>query len=285
VGCLEGQCAALSCDAGFADCDGDTLGQPGIAAGTGCEYQLGLPAASVPSLSVPLQHITVDGKRDDWSGVPAYTFDKTCNNCQDQQTPPITADATVPPREDLDARFRVAWDADKFYLLVEAFDNQPYDAGMQGMGCQQAADCEDSVQVFFAGREKFANGYFNDNRRLFLGLSSRVGAPSQQAPTASDVEIKTERQGSKCYRLEAQLDWAYITSSNNQSADPEHFPAAPGNTYGFDIALNDWDAPIADPNAIQRQSQIFWLDPGPNYAQKPEQIGTMQLLGGADAGL
>jgi hypothetical protein len=284
VGCQEGQCAVLGCDAGFADCDGDTLGKAGVAAGTGCEYQLGLPAASVASLSVPLQHITVDGRRDDWSGVPSYTFDKTCNDCRDQQTPPISADATVPPREDLDARFRVAWDGDKFYVLVEAYDNQPYDAGAEGNGCQQAADCEDAVQVFFAGREKFTNGYFNDNQRVFLGLSERLGAPGQGQPAPGEVEIKTERQGNLCYRIEAQIDWGYITSIKNQPADPAHFPAAPGNTYGFDIALNDWDAPISDANAIQRQSQIFWVDPGPNYANKPEQIGTMQLLGSADAG-
>jgi len=283
VGCQEGQCAVLGCDSGFADCDGDTLAKTGVPTGTGCEYQLGLPAPSVASLGVPLKHITVDGKRDDWNGVPAYTFDKTCNNCRDQQTPAISADATVPPREDLDARFRVAWDADKFYVLVEAFDNQPYAGGMEGNGCQQAANCEDAVQVFFAGRQATHN-YFNDNQRLMLGLSEGIGAPGQGLPPAGDVEIKTERQGNLCYRIEAQIDWGYITSVKNLSPDPAHFPAAPNNTYGFDIALNDWDAPISDPNAIQRQSQIFWLDPGPNYAEKPDQIGTMQLLGGSDAG-
>jgi hypothetical protein len=283
VGCQEGQCAVLGCDPGFADCDGDTLAKTGVPAGTGCEYQLGLPAASVPTLSVPLRHITVDGHREDWNGVASYTFDKTCNNCRDQQTPAISAEGTVPPREDLDARFRVAWDADKFYVLVEAFDNQPYDAAMEGNGCQQAADCEDAVQVFFAGRQQTHN-YFNDNQRLFLGLSQRVGAPGQGQPGATDVEIKSERQGNLCYRIEAQVDWAYITSIKNVAPDPAYFPAAPGNSYGFDIALNDWDAPISDPNAIQRQSQIFWLDPGPSYAEKPDQIGTMQLLGGGDAG-
>lgn len=283
VDCQEGQCAVLGCDPGFADCDGDTLAKSGVPAGTGCEYQLGAPAASVASLSVPLKHITVDGRRDDWTGVPSYTFDKTCNQCSDQQTPAISADGTVPPREDLDARFRVAWDADKFYVLVEAFDNQLYDTAADGNGCQQAADCEDAVQVFFAGREQTHN-YFNDNQRLFLGLSQRVGAPGQGQPGAGDVEVKAERQGNLCYRIEAQIDWGYITSVKNITPDPKYFPAAPGNTYGFDIALNDWDAPISDPNAIQRQSQIFWLDPGPNYAQKPDQIGSMQLLDAADAG-
>ena len=283
VGCQEGQCAVLGCDVGFADCDGDTIAKAGVPVGTGCEYALGVPTPSVPSLGVPLRHILVDGKRDDWSGVPSYTFDKTCNNCRDQQTPAISADATVPPREDLDARFRVAWDGDKFYVLVEAFDNQPYAGGVAGNGCQQAADCEDAVQLIFSGRQAVHN-YFNDNQRLFLGLSQGVGAPGQGQPGAGDVEVRSERQGNLCYRIEAQIDWGYITSIKNISPDAKYFPAAPGNTYGFDIALNDWDAPISDPNAIQRQSQIFWLDPGPNYADKPDAIGSMQLLDGADAG-
>jgi hypothetical protein len=233
-------------------------------------------------MSVPLETIVVDGEREDWGDVPSYTFDKVCADCADNATQPISADGTVPPRGDLDARFRVAWDADKLYLLVEAFDNQVFSTGAPGDRCQHA-ECEDAVQVILLGRGNRATGYFNDNKRLFLGSSERVSAPQQQQPGSSDVELKVRRTGDFCYRIEAQVDWAYITLAQNGTV-PGHFPPAPGQSYGFDIALNDWDAPVSDPAGIQRQSQIFWQDPGPTYATMPTGIGTMTLLGGGDAG-
>jgi len=285
VGCVDGQCAVTECEANFADCNGDTINSSGPITGDGCEYSLGAPAAPVAALDVPFAEIQVDGKREDWSALPSYEFKQVCSNCQDMQTELISADSTVPPRNDLDARFRVAWDHDKFFVLVEAFDNQPFDAGVKGGRCQHDAECEDSVQVLFFGRQ-MPHGYFNENERVFLGLSQRFGAPGQGQPASTDVEIRAERQGNLCYRIEAQFDWAYITNTKNGGAAPGYFPPVAGQSYGFDIALNDWDAPISDPNTIQRQSQIFWVDPGPAYAgSDPVSLGTMTLRGGGgDAG-
>jgi hypothetical protein len=282
VDCVNGACAVQGCKPGFADCDGDTLNAVGEVASNGCEYELGAPAPAVTQMSVPFRTIEVDGEREDWSDLPSYAFEQVCANCVDQVTPPVTADGTVPPRDDLDARFRVAWDADKLYLLVEAFDNQVYSTGAPGDRCQHA-ECEDAVQVILLGRGNRAEGYYNDNKRIFLGSSQRFSAPSQQQPVSSDVELKVGRTGDFCYRIEAQVDWAFITLAQNGTV-PGHFPPAPGQSYGFDIALNDWDAPVSDPAGIQRQSQIFWQDPGPGYAMVPADIGTMTLLGGSDAG-
>lgn len=276
--CVEGSCA-VACQPGFVDCDGDTLAPTGRISGNGCEYELGVPAPSVARLDVPFANIQVDGERDDWNGLPAYSFDQVCSNCEDQYTELISADSSIPPVDDLDARFRVAWDGNKFYLLVEAFDNQLFDAGVTGGRCQHQAECEDGVQVFFAGNEDRGHGYFNDNQRVFLGLSSQIGAPSQAQPEGTDVELRIERQGNLCYRIEAQVDWRYITSVDHVDATG-HFPPAAGQSYGFDIAVNDWDAPISDAAGIQRQSQLFWLDPGPNYDDTPDGIGTMTLVGG-----
>jgi len=289
VACQEGQCAVLNCEPGFADCNGDTINSVGTIAGDGCEYPLGVAAPTVATLNVPFAHIQVDGRRDDWSSLPAYAFEKVCANCRDDLTEQISADSSVPPRADLDARFRVAWDEDKLYVLVEAFDNQLYEPGVLGGRCnpETVASCEDAVQVFFLGKEDRTHGYFNDNQRVFLGLSGRVSAPGQGQPNtmAGDVEIKTEPQGNLCYRIEAQVDWAYITNTrNNPGSAQGHFPPAANQSYGFDIAVTDWDAPISDPNGIQRQSQVFWSEPGAEFATKPDGIGTMTLRDGADAG-
>src|SRR5688572_30226578 len=126
VSCIEERCVVTGCQDDFADCDGDTVNRDTV--GNGCEYSLGPLAATVTSLDVfKREGITVDGGRDDWSGLPAYSFDEVCANCRDQNTPAITADSTVPGRNDLDGRFRVAWDGDFLYVLVEAFDNHVFD--------------------------------------------------------------------------------------------------------------------------------------------------------------
>ncbi|HVZ32310.1 MAG TPA: hypothetical protein VG963_07790, partial [Polyangiaceae bacterium] len=100
VGCVEGQCAVTGCVPGFADCDGDALSQVGDLSGNGCEYQLGTTVqSSDATLSVPHRQIIVDGERDDWAGIPAYGFEVLCPNCKsDDNTPPISAGATIPPR-------------------------------------------------------------------------------------------------------------------------------------------------------------------------------------------
>lgn len=282
VGCVNGQCAVLGCQENFADCDGDTINSPSV--GNGCEHSLGPAAGKLDILPVPFREaIVVDGSRDDWSAVPAYSFDETCPNCRDQVTPPVSASSSIPPRNDLDARFRVAWDGDFFYVFIEAFDNHLFDQGDPAtQGCEHGAECEDSVQVLLAGRNN-RTGYGNDNHRVFLGLSTRSAAPAQGQPKDEDVEIRTQRQGS-CYRLEAKIDWGYITATNGGDTALGHFPPAAEQSYGFDIALNDWDPAVSDLTRLERQSQIFWVDPGPDYASNTSGIGTMTLFGAADAG-
>lgn len=286
AGCVEGQCVFTSCEPNYADCNGDTLNASGQSGSDGCEYSLGAPAPSTTTLQVPFAHIQVDGKIEDWSSLPVYGFDQVCSNCLDQQTPPVSADSTVPTQNDLDARFRVAWDVDKFYLLVEAYDDQLYEPGMAGGKCQQSADCEDGAQLILLGRDDRSHPYFNENERIFLGSSGSFGAPAQGQPSGSDLEIKISRQSKLCYRIEAQVDWAYITNTkSNANAAPGHFPPAPGQSYGFNIAVNDWDAPISDPNGIQRQSQVFFTSPGNDFdfLTTTAGIGSMTLTG-PDAG-
>ena len=284
--CVEGQCVFTSCEPNYADCNGDTLNASGQSGGDGCEYSLGTPSPSTTTLLVPFGHFQVDGKIEDWSGVPEYGFDQLCSNCLDQQTPPVSADSTVPTRNDLDARFRIAWDVDKLYLLVEGFDEQLYDTGMAGGHCQQSADCEDGAQLILLGRDDRSHPYFSENKRIFLGASGQFGAPAQGQPIGSDLEIKTSRQGKLCYRIEAQLDWAFITNTKNGGPAPGHFPPAAGQSYGFNIAVNDWDAPISDPDGIERQSQVFFTSPGSDFdfTTRTDGIGSMTLTG-PDAGL
>ena len=129
----SGACQLDACDAGYADCDGDTASYTGAAAGNGCEYAFG-PAGELRSapalLEVPRADIDIsDGGRDDWAGVPAYPLLATCNNCFDDALPDVTAKNEVPSRRDLEAFFRVAWDNDFLYVLGDVFDSQPFAEG------------------------------------------------------------------------------------------------------------------------------------------------------------
>jgi hypothetical protein len=283
TGCKEDQCAIIGCQPGFADCDGDSLNKTGAAiSGNGCEYPLGAAQSTPDTLGVPFAAIRVDGERDDWAGLPLYPFKQLCANCKDDQTPPISADAVPPPTTDLDAYWRVAWDGNHFYVFVEAYDDHLFDQGTPGgKNCNFGAECEDSVQVFFDGLDNRAvnSGYGNDDHRVFIGLSQHFAAPAQGQPDASDVEVVTKRQGTQCYRIEAQFDWKYITGTKGGGSAPGKFPAAANQTYGFDIAVNDWDPPVSDPNGMERQSQDFWVNPGPEYSFRSSGLGPMKLLG------
>lgn len=285
----NGSCKVESCRPGFADCDGDTLVYDGQGGGNGCEYSFTqnttLGASNQQPLEVPRKTIIIgDGSRDDWAGVPVYALDQTCDNCIDTALPDVAAKNEVPPRSDLDAYFRVAWDENFFYMLGDVYDGNPLANGPEGGGiCQGGALCEDAFTLFFDGRnnrtQPGAERYDIDDPRLFVSLGNRSfrisGAPV--GPPHVDLKAVTTH-GPYCYRLEAQVSWTLIVGiQGNADAFPTQFPPAPGNQYGFDISVNDWD-PGASSDVESRESQLFWVNPGANYHQVTTGFGAMTLV-------
>lgn len=287
----SGECLVESCETGFGDCNGDTVGDRGEVDGDGCEYSFGTLSGFSEPLDVPFQRIVLDENRNDWQGIPAYALDQTCRDCsRDDFLAPIVAQNEPPPPADLRAYFRVAWDQDFFYVLGEAYDDHVFDAGssLNDVGCQDQAPlggalCEDGFSLFFDGRND--GGTANDDHRVFIGLGGKFFAPAQGQPPPNTVAVRVLPGSPQCYRMEARFDWKYIVGTLGGQGVPGSFPPIGGQSYGFDVAVSDWDSSLEDQSVMQRQSQLFWKNPGERYQFREGDIGTMRLSGGPDAGV
>jgi hypothetical protein len=294
MGCSDdGQCQVQGCREGFADCNGDALGRSGAALGSsnGCEYSFGAVSPSSEPLLVPTRNFTIDGERADWNGIPVYTLEQACINCGDERAPeyssPPLSSGSAPPTTDLDAYFRIAWDASNLYLLAEAYDDHLYTTDVPAD--QHPGANEDGVVMFFDGlnNRQPSSSYGNDDTRVYIGLSENHEAFNRPLQ-AGQVAVVAQQNG-LCYRLEAQISWRAIVGFDEQNSQGQ-LPPTPDKSYGFDISFNDWDpAPGgAEPVAIQHQHQVFWVDPGAQWWNFSQGWGGMKLLGegasSADAG-
>jgi hypothetical protein len=285
----SGRCQITGCDANFADCDGDLLAYNNGESspegpGRGCEYSFGNIADSTQLLTVPrTQQMQLDGSRDDWGGIPAYKLEHTCVDCNDVAAVfQPTAQNEAPPESDLSAYFRVAWDGDRFYVLAEAFDDQVFNAGatVDNGTCRTNGDyvpgpiCEDAFAVYFDGAPESERNkdYGNVAHRIFLGSSGVSFAPNQAQPPTGSVDVRVLSIGPRCYRIEAQFDWNLLVSNQDQPV-PGKFPPAGGQSYGFDIAVSDWDPALSDPSAFERQSELFWTPRAPQSVLYPSIAG------------
>jgi hypothetical protein len=187
----------------------------------------------------------------------------------------------VPPRKDLDAYFRVAWDEGFFYLLGDVYDTSVLADGASREGnCQGGPLCEDSFNVLVDGHNNRSSPQADD-LYLFLGLGGGAFRVAQTpVRLGTDMDFKATPHGAACYRIEARFAWAYMTGVQNGQPIAGIFPAAPGQQYGFDVAVNDWDPGLSDPNTAQRESQVFWVDPGNGFQQNTANFGTMTLTEG-----
>lgn len=285
-----GLCQFAACDVGFADCDGDTSRYDGQSEGNGCEYEFALGSEIRPAPVQPLEvpratAITIDdGSRDDWQGIPAYQLLQPCNitGCDDDTLPGVIAQNEVPPRSDLDAYFRVAWNQDFFYVLGDVYDSRLIANGAdrreEDGRCQNGAPCEDALTVFFDGHNDRTakDGYGFDDSRVFLGLGGEAYRVSGSlAP--GDVDLRSVQHTPACYRIEAQIAWGMIVGIGPGGTLEGQFPPAPSQNYGFDISVNDWD-PGASDQTPRRESHLFWLSPGPEYHFRTSGFGAMRLV-------
>jgi len=273
----SGRCQITSCTAGYADCDGDLLSYNAgqsvdlAAAAAGCEYSFGEIADSPQPLAVERRALIRldDNSRDDWSGIPAYRVGETCVACVDNNVVfQPSAQNEAPPNSDLDAYFRVAWDANNFYVLAEAFDDSVFSEGssVDIGGCQTSGDnyvpgpvCEDAFVLYFDGAPEAArNGNFgNAAHRIYLGTSGGAFLPAQGQPPPRTINVQVLPQnGPHCYRIEAQFPWTFLVSSQ-QPVDGK-FPPAAEQIYGFDMAVSDFDPSVSDANVFELQSRLFW---------------------------
>lgn len=276
VGCADsGECVVTACNLGFADCNGEV--------GDGCEYSFGEVQEFSEPVVANFEVINFDGERDDWAGLPAHRMATPCENCDDPTTPAIVNQNTQPLRSDLDAYYRLAWDRDFLYLLGEVYDDHLFAQGEslvgQLEGCNEGAECEDSLMLLLDGRNN-PGTYSSDDHRIYFGLSQSMAFPSQGEAKDSDVSVFARANGGSCFLIEARVRWTYLVAANNGQSIDGLLPPANGQAYGFDVAVSDVDPSPTVADAMERQSLLFWKSPGEaDYRFKTTGFGRVELAG------
>ena len=264
--CDQGRCAVDKCAADWGDCNK----QPG----DGCERDVTADALPTPLVVPRVDTIVIDGQVDDWGCVVRYPIASICRQCSsgsDPVTPPVVEPLVKPPATDLTARFALAWTGTHLYVLAEVEDDDIVDVN--------ASVAEDSIELLIDGDGfKPDGGGTNqgpNDHQLFLGV---LGLPDEirfltaDDPKEAEANVEVQRIGSR-YVIEAQITWQYIFGRQQPPLLQE------GTSYGFTIAVNDWDvSPSADAAPVaRRESHLFSNDPGPNYIYTSENFGHIRL--------
>lgn len=255
------------CDPGFVDCDG----KPENGCETDFREETGDAAVGAAVASKKIG-ITLDGDAAEWSGIRAFAMKLPCLTCRSDQPggqngEPILNEPAGP--SDLKALYRVAWDDTTLYVLAQVADDQ--------IVAKEATNVErqDGIELLLDGDLNDVNPeYSPDVHHLFVGalapLAANVIERNQQLQSG-DVKAAT-KVGAHCYSVEMGLSWSYVMGRI------PHAPAA-GETHGFTIATNDWDAPPGADAAAPpvRQTQYFSVVPGVNYAYETTGFGVLTL--------
>jgi len=173
--------------------------------------------------------ITIDGQRNDWPGTPPDRI------AGDRLV--LGADAGG-----LEAAFRLCWDANRLYLLVDVTDATPMRNDRQGADLWSA----DGLEVFIGHEDPDQPGplRFTD-RQVLLSAGQVDGEPQwhyAHAPQQYDCElIVVTRAGATGYTLEAAIPFEALG-----------FAPQPGQKLVFDLAVDDSD------DGQSRQRQLMW---------------------------
>lgn len=271
-GCSDGGCAIVECEPGYVDCDG----QPG----TGCETDFNVETGDAQAGALATEFAagrspTLDGDMTEWSGIHhLYPMNLPCSLCRPDQPggqngEPIEGD----PWNDADLRaaFRLGWDGSALYVFAQVHDDQ--------IVAWDANDLErqDGIELLVNGdlTNDAGNQYGPDVHHLFVGALAPPGTPNvkerNQSLQPTDTKAATKREA-KCYFVEMSLSWFYVMGRQT------HLPQS-GEAHGFTIATNDWDRPSGVEAGARpvRQSQLFWVVPGVNYAYETTGFGLVTL--------
>jgi hypothetical protein len=209
----------------------------------------------------------IDGDVQDWDGHARHSLAEWCADCKPQPPIPDVVDSSPPPADDLTAAFRLGWDAEFLYVLVEARDDDlvngaaPVDAGALGAGVKQ-----DAAELVF-NADLVPGGIGTDDRQLFYGLDGSVEWPNQTAvpslPSKHEVRI-----ADTCYVIEVRIAWLYLNAGSRSTMDADE-------EIGFLVAINDWDR--AQAGEAQRQSHLFSKNPGDGYWYTTDGYGRIHL--------
>ncbi len=259
----DGRCELVECNDGYVDCDGDPA--------NGCEADFRFqalaepdaPPAEAPALLVP--ELKLEGSlswfQDDvWRNIPLVALSQPCIDCDpvDGETlPQPTLLRNQPPSsaEDLQAGFALAWYGPDLYLRVLLRDDERVESAPDGTPDPRGVD---NLEFLFDS----VRSSQGDDRHLFVDLSGRSYVRAGGTTSGDGTEFHVQTAGT-CTQLTGRLTGQFLSRG-----DGEPLPLASGETYDFDLAVNDYDW---SPNSLdgglerQRQTHLFYRDPGNAY--------------------
>ena len=188
--------------------------------------------------------MSIDGRGDDWADVPGLTIGEA-----DQITQPETTKKNWTGPDDLSALVKVAWDQKNIYLYALVRDDHPL-VTTAGSPPHQG----DSIELFigFAGPSDRPSYTPMKDFQITFNAGGNGVEPSihwSLAPAAErsqwDIKVRTLAAASDFtgYELEARLSLAALGGPKLE----------PGQSLGFDVAINDAD----DPD-ILRENKFDW---------------------------
>jgi hypothetical protein len=183
----------------------------------------------------------IDGKIDDsWAASAAYTFN-------------TLVIGSVPSEEDPSAKFRLQWDEDNLYLLVDVtdpdkmVDNEP-----------PAVWKDDSIEVYLDGDNSKSSKYDENDFQYMFRRSDQAVYELKADNTKGVVMAQSETDNG--YVMEIRFPLSVIGAK-----------AVSGSEVGFQIQLND------DDNGQNRDSQVIWWGSTDQAHNNPKTFGTIML--------
>lgn len=213
-----------------------------------------MAATIMPAATPPV----IDGNEDDvWSAAPVYKLKKV-----------IYSQPSSP--NDLSADFRVLWDADNLYLLVDVTDDvlvndtSPDQAVILPTGSTNIPWWyDDCVEVYIDAGNSKSNQYGSEDAQYHFDwdrISPTMGRHNEHGRMENiEFAIKTTEKG---YCTEIKFPW--VTLGKKPSA---------GSSIGLDVHVND------DDNGGERDTKITWCDKQDTAWSNPQAFGNAELAG------
>lgn len=198
-----------------------------------------------PMLSIPPagRAPEIDGNVDEvWAAVPSHLISHV-------------AYAPATSAADLSANFKVMYDSQALYLLVDVTDERLVSDSAEYW-------LDDGVEVFLAAENNKADVYGDKDYQYHFDWDATAPALGETHHNQTNGVQYAFAKSDKGYRLEAKLPWATLGTK----------PAA-GQKIGFDVHVND------DDDGGDRDTKIMWFGERDVAWQQPSAFGTAELAG------
>jgi hypothetical protein len=227
------------------------------------------PTGPQPPLTAPRHSVVLDGKLDDWAGVPFVEVTPKTGVFDAESRSTRSA-------KDLSFRFAVCHDGEALYVGVEVTDDRRQTDDTQPGETNARAWWDDAVEVFIDGDHNRAPNARDLERREYLtggefSLASNGAATSHCSgwpdtfgkpdfwQGAADYEELPEGKG-VLLRYEYRLTWRVMGGQ-----------VGPGDTIGFTIGVQD------DDNGGERDHALYWKGISPHCWQNEAGWGEVTL--------